>query len=65
MISYSPLFETMEKRKMSSYRLFKNGFSQTIYYNMKKGKSVSTNTIDLLCEILNCEVSDIMVHVKK
>ena len=65
MISYEPLFRTMKEKKMSTYRLFKNGFSQTIYYNMKKGMSVSTNTIDLLCEILDCEIGDVMVHVKK
>jgi len=63
MISYERLFETMKTKNISSYRLFKNGFSQTTYYNMKKGLSVSTNTIDLLCKLLDCEVSDIMEYL--
>jgi len=64
MISYEPLFKTMKEKGVTTYKLFKAGFQNRTYYNMKKGMSVSTNTIDLLCEILDCEVSDVMVHVK-
>lgn len=64
MISYEPLFATMKEKNVTTYALFKAGFQNKTYYNMKKGMSVSTNTIDLLCEILDCEVSDVMVHVK-
>lgn len=30
---------------------------------MKKGMSVSTNTIDTLCKILDCKISDIIEYV--
>lgn len=60
MISYEPFFETLKKKEISSYRLEKMGFPRSTYYAMKEGKSVSTNTIDQLCILLNCEVSDIM-----
>lgn len=64
-ISYEPLFETMKNKGKSSYALIKDGFSKQTYYNMKsKGLSVSTNTIDHLCTILDCEVSDVIAHVK-
>ena len=58
MISYSPLFETMKKKNVSSYRLEKMGFSRATYYSIRKGNSVSTNTIDLLCKLLECNVAD-------
>lgn len=63
MISYEPLFRTMQEKKISSYRLEKMGFARSTYYAMKNGKSVSTNTIDQLCILLECEVSDIMRFV--
>lgn len=31
---------------------------------IKAGESVSTNTIDNLCIILNCDISDIIEHIK-
>lgn len=62
MISYSPLFETMKKRGITSYRLEKMGFSRATYYSMQQGNSVSTNTINQLCKLLECEVSDIIKY---
>lgn len=64
MISYEPFFETLKKKNISSYRLEKFGFARSTYYAMKEGTSVSTNTIDQLCLLLQCEVSDIMKFVQ-
>ena len=64
MISYEPLFRTMEKRGISSYRLEKMGFSRATYYAIKSGQSVSTNTIGCLCHLLNCRVEDVMEHIE-
>ena len=60
MISYEPLFRTMKEKGITSYRLFKMGFPQSNYYAMKHGENVSTNTINELCILLECDVSDIM-----
>lgn len=60
MISYEPLKKTMKERGISSYRLEKLGFSRATYYSIRKGNSVSTNTIDQLCKILKCGVADII-----
>ena len=65
MISYEPLFKTMKKKKISSYGLKKKGFPYSNYRSIKKGKGITTQTIDQLCVILNCEVSDIIQHVKE
>lgn len=63
MISYAPLFETMKKKGISSYRLQKMGFSRSTYNAIQHGKSVSTNTIDQLCTLLGCSISDIVEYV--
>ena len=63
MISYRPLFETMSKKGITSYALFKKGFSKATYYSIYKGNSISTNTIDQLCKLLACSVSEIIEYV--
>jgi DNA-binding Xre family transcriptional regulator len=60
MISYEPLFKTMKARGITSYRLGKMGFPLSNFNSMRNGKHVSTRTLDLLCKILNCDISDIL-----
>lgn len=64
MISYAPLFKTMKDRKITSYRLEKMGFSRATYYSIQQGNSVSTNTINQLCKLLKCNVSDVIQYVE-
>ena len=64
MISYAPLFETMKKRGVTSYRLERMGFSRATYYFIKQGNSVSTNTIDQLCTLLHCTVGEVMEFIE-
>lgn len=63
MISYEPLFQTMKKKGITSYRLFKMGFPQSNYYAMKRGENVSSHTVNELCKLLDCNVSDIMTYI--
>jgi len=67
MISYAPLWETMKKRNATTYTLrnkheFYNISSSTIR-RLKNNQSISTNTLDALCGILDCDVQDILVYV--
>ena len=55
----------MKKKHISSYELEKRGFSRSTYYALKHGKSVTVNTINQLCTILDCDVSDIMKYIKE
>lgn len=63
MISYEPLFRTMEERGITSYRLMRLGFPRSTYYAMKRGDNISTHTVNQLCKILKCKVSDIMEYI--
>ncbi len=63
MMSYEPLFKTMKEKGISSYKLQKMGFNRATYYSIKEGKSVSTNTIHLLCKLLDCRVQDIIEYI--
>lgn len=65
MISYKPFYETLAKRGITEYELiFKQGISSNTIYRMKQGKPITTKTLDTLCFILDCDVSDILFHDK-
>ena len=63
MISYEPLFHTMKRKNITSYQLAKMGFSRSTYYSIQQGNSISTNTVNQLCKLLQCSVSDIMEYI--
>ena len=61
MISYNRLWETMEKRKISQYRLIKEfGLSSGQMSRLKKNTYVSTHTLETLGRILDCRIEDVM-----
>lgn len=64
-ISYKPLFKTMEVKGITSYQLQKMGFNRATYYSIKSGKSISTNTVALLCKLLQCRVEDVIEYVNE
>ncbi len=65
MISYEPFFQTLLTKNITVYQLvFKEGMSANTFQRMKQGKAITTDTLDTLCYILNCEVSDIIKHDK-
>lgn len=65
MISYKPFWETLYRKQMTEYELiFKQGISANTIHRMKKGEAITTKTLDTLCFILDCPVSDILEHDK-
>lgn len=60
MISYEPFFRTLQEKGITSYRLAKMGFPMSNYHAIRRGKHISTQTLDALCNILDCEVSDVI-----
>lgn len=65
MISYAPLFKTMKEKQISSYALFQKGFAQSTYYSIRHGNSISTNTVDQLCRLLKCSVSEVIEYIEE
>lgn len=63
-ISYKPFYETLFKKGITEYHLiFKEGFSAGTLHRMKHGEAISKKTLNLLCEILNCQVSEIIEYI--
>ena len=66
MIIYDNLWKTMQEKGITQYALIKKyKISPAQITRLKRNESVSTHTIDIFCEILDCEVSDIMQYVKE
>lgn len=64
-ISYNKLWETMSKKGITQYSLIKNyHVSAGQLSRLRSNSYVSTHTIDMLCEILDCNVEDIMTYSK-
>lgn len=66
MIIYDKLWKTMKEKGVSQYCLIKDHQVSTGQLDrLRKNMSVSTHTLDTLCDILNCDVSDIIEHKKE
>ncbi len=64
MISYAPLWETMKACGATTYTLqVKGGISSSTIRRLKAGDSISTNSLDALCKILNCTISDVIEYL--
>lgn len=64
MISYHPLWATMERQHATTYTLqVKGEISSSTIRRLKANESVSTNTLDALCKILNCSITDIIEYI--
>lgn len=64
MISYAPLWETMKRVGATTYTLqVKGEISSSTIRRLKAGESVSTNSLDALCKILNCTLDDVVIYL--
>ncbi|MBR2322401.1 MAG: helix-turn-helix transcriptional regulator [Clostridia bacterium] len=65
MISYKPFFDTLKKKNVSTYTLiYKYGISSATIDRIKKGGGITTAKLNDLCEILDCNVEDIITYIK-
>ena len=60
MIVYDRLWETMKRQGVSQYKLIKEyGISNGQLDRLRKNHNVNSYTLDQLCRILECDLSDI------
>ncbi len=64
MIRFSPLWETMASKKVTTYTLrVKHGMSHATVQRLQADMPVSTHTLNKLCKILNCTLSEIAEYI--
>lgn len=65
MVSYEPLWHTMEKKGITTYALIEKYKVQSkTIYNLKHNKNITTATLETLCDILGCTPNDILIFKK-
>ena len=65
MIVYDKLFALLKKKGISQYKLITEfGISRGQLDRLKQNQNVTTNTLNVLCNILDCDLSDIATYVK-
>lgn len=65
MIVFDKLWVTLKEKNISQYKLIKEyGISTGQLDRLRKNGNVNTYTLDELCRILDCDLSDIAEYVK-
>ena len=63
MIVFDRLWDTMEKKGITQYMLIKSyGISPAQITRLKRNSNINSHTVNRLCEILECNVEDIMEY---
>jgi len=64
MIVYTPFWETLKRSSESTYTLInKHNINPTTINRLRNNKPVTTTTLNDLCIILHCDLSDIVAFV--
>lgn len=62
MISFDPLWKTMEEKGITTYTLInKYGINPRTINNLKHNKSITLYTLEKLCGILDCQAEHIVI----
>lgn len=63
-IKYDKLFLLMKEKGLTTYKIRKeNIISQGALTSLRAGKSVTMDTIEKLCKVLECQPGDIIEYV--
>lgn len=55
----------MERKGITKYKLVKDhGISKSLLHHLRNNQSVSMNTLDTICNILDCDIEDVVTHVR-
>ncbi len=63
MISYAPLWKTLNSKGYSTYWLLKQGIDNKTLYNLKHNKNTTLLTMEKLCNILDCKINEIVTFI--
>ena len=63
MISYEPFWDYIRLHKISTYKLINDGVNPNAIQRLRSGKNISTKTLNQLCAVLECTITDILVYI--
>ena len=64
MMTYAPFWRTIEEKRITTYALInKHGILPDTIQRLRSGKPITTVTIETLCEVIGCNVEDIVQYI--
>lgn len=61
MINYEPFWITLKEKRITKYQLIYHwGISSNTLRRMKHNEAINSTTLNELCLILDCKISDVM-----
>ena len=64
MISYDPFWKTIADRGISTYALInRHGILPDTIQRLRSGKPITTTTLNTLCQVIDCNISDVMEFI--
>ena len=65
MITFKPLWKTLQEKGITQYELItKYGMSRGTLDNLKHDRSITLITLNDLCNMLDCDICDIIEYTK-
>lgn len=65
MVKYDKLWVTMKEKGITQYELVqKYHISKSLLHRLRCNEGVNMNSINTLCNILDCNIEDIATHYK-
>jgi len=66
MLVYKDILQKLSDKGYTSYRLQREGpISNGTLMQIRKGKPITTTTVEILCTLLDCQPNDLMEHIKE
>lgn len=59
-IDYSPLWKTIQERKVTQYHLLRSGIDNKTLDSLKKNKNITMLSLEKLCDIIGCSPNDVI-----
>ncbi|NBH97416.1 XRE family transcriptional regulator [Anaerotruncus sp. 1XD22-93] len=64
MITYEPLWKTLQQQNVSQYSLINDyGFSTGTLDSLRQNKNITMKTLNDICNVLNCNVEAVIKHI--
>ena len=60
MISFKPLWRTMERKHISQYNLIQLGIDRNTMDSLRNNRNITLITLERICELLDCEISEVV-----
>lgn len=65
MITFDPLWKTLNDKGISQYNLIEDyKMSRGMLDNLKHNRSITLNILNDLCNMLDCDITDIIEYTK-